>query len=332
MSRIPASEITPLEQYLDRRRLLAGLGAIGLGALATACADSGADPDAVDVGAADPTPRALPAGSTTDELGDALTPWDAVTGYNNFYEFSTNKQTVATMADRLVTRPWTLDVGGLVARPRTYDLDELTRRFGGEERIYRLRCVEGWSMVIPWQGFPLAALLAEAQPLGKAAYVRFETLFRPEQLPGQRSAFYSWPYIEGLRLDEAMHDLAILSTGLYGKDLLPQNGAPLRLVVPWKYGFKSIKSIVRIDLVDEPPTSLWMNAAPDEYGFYANVNPEVDHPRWSQANERRIGDVGRRRTRMLNGYAASSGYGAKASGRGKPVAELYTGMDLSRNF
>ncbi|HQZ72263.1 MAG: protein-methionine-sulfoxide reductase catalytic subunit MsrP [Anaerolineae bacterium] len=337
MSRIPSSEITPLQQYLDRRRLLAGLGAVGLGGLAAACGvsgsggGSGSDSDATGA-AAQPTPLELRAGSTTDEFGDALTPLEAVTGYNNFYEFSTNKESVAGMAGSLVTRPWTLDVGGLVAKPRTYDLDELTQRFGSEERIYRLRCVEGWSMVIPWQGFPLAALLAEAQPLGKATHVRLETVFRPEQLPGQRSAFYSWPYVEGLRLDEAMHDLAILSTGLYGKDLLPQNGAPLRLVVPWKYGFKSIKSIVRIDLVDEPPTSLWMNAAPGEYGFYANVNPEVDHPRWTQANERRIGDLGRRRTRMFNGYADATGYGRQASGRGKSVAELYAGMDLSRNF
>ena len=231
MSRIPSSEITPLQQYLDRRRLLAGLGAVGLGGLAAACGvsgsggGSGSDSDATGA-AAQPTPLELRAGSTTDEFGDALTPLEAVTGYNNFYEFSTNKESVAGMAGSLVTRPWTLDVGGLVAKPRTYDLDELTQRFGSEERIYRLRCVEGWSMVIPWQGFPLAALLAEVQPLGKATHVRMETVFRPEQLPGQRSAFYSWPYVEGLRLDEAMHDLAILSTGLYGKDLLPQNGAP----------------------------------------------------------------------------------------------------------
>jgi sulfoxide reductase catalytic subunit YedY len=331
MNRIPASEITPPELVLSRRRLLGGLGAAGLGVLAAGCGLPGAG-QGLGSGTAVPTPSDLRSGAGMDELGAPLTPWEAVTGYNNFYEFSTNKESVAMLAGSLVTRPWTLDVGGLVARPRTYDLDELTRRFGSEERIYRLRCVEGWSMVIPWQGFPLGALLAEAQPLGKAAYVRFQTVFRPEQLPGQGSAFYNWPYVEGLRLDEAMHDLAILATGLYGKDLLAQNGAPLRLVVPWKYGFKSIKSLVRIDLVEEPPTSLWMNAAPDEYGFYANVNPEVDHPRWSQANERRIGEVSRRRTLMFNGYAEATGYGRQAKGRGKPVAELYAGMDLARNF
>jgi sulfoxide reductase catalytic subunit YedY len=215
-----------------------------------------------------------------------------------------------------VTLPWQVEVGGLVNRPKTYDLDTL-RKFEQEERIYRLRCVEAWSMVIPWIGFPLGALLKEVEPLSSAKYVRFETLYDPEQMPGQRSGSYSWPYVEGLRLDEAMHDLTLVATGLYGKELLPQNGAPVRLVVPWKYGFKSIKSIVRIDLVEEMPVSLWMAAAPNEYGFYANVNPDVDHPRWSQATERRIGESGRRETLFMNGYA-------------EEVADLYQGMDLTR--
>jgi sulfoxide reductase catalytic subunit YedY len=210
-------------------------------------------------------------------------------------------------------------VGGLVARPGVYDMDDLRARFPAEERIYRLRCVEGWSMVIPWLGFPLSALLNEVEPTSDAQYVRFETLYDPDRMPGQRSPFFNWPYVEGLRLDEAMHDLTILSTGLYGEELLPQNGAPLRLVVPWKYGFKSIKSIVKIDLVAEMPESLWMAAAPHEYGFYANVNPKVAHPRWSQATERRIGEAGRQRTLMFNGYE-------------EQVAGMYEGMDLEENF
>jgi sulfoxide reductase catalytic subunit YedY len=195
-----------------------------------------------------------------------------------------------------------VEVGGLVNKPRTFDLDDLLR-FDQEERIYRLRCVEAWSMVIPWVGFPLSKLLDEVEPTSQARYVRFETLLDTEQMPGQKSPFYKWPYVEGLRMDEAMHDLTILSTGLYGQMLPPQNGAPIRLVVPWKYGFKSIKSIVRIDLVEEMPVSLWMAAAPNEYGFYANVNPAVNHPRWSQATERRIGEAGRRPTLFFNGYA-----------------------------
>ena len=204
-------------------------------------------------------------------------------------------------------------------KPKTYAIEDILAKFPREERIYRLRCVEAWSMVIPWLGFPLKDLLKEVEPTGDAKYVRFETLLDPEQMPGQRSGWYSWPYVEGLRLDEAMNDLTILSTGLYGKDLLPQNGAPIRLVVPWKYGFKSIKAIVKIDLVADQPTSLWMNAAPNEYGFYSNVNPEVSHPRWSQASERRIGETGRRKTLMFNGYEDE-------------VASLYTGMDLRANY
>jgi sulfoxide reductase catalytic subunit YedY len=258
---------------------------------------------------------ALKVGPGADELGDPLTSLEAITNYNNYYEFSLDKQAVAAKARDFITSPWEVEVGGLVHKPQTFDVDDLLARFSQEERIYRMRCVEGWSMVIPWQGFRLADLLKEVEPMSKAKYVRFETLYDPEQMPGQKSGWYTWPYAEGLRTDEAMHDLTLLATGLYGKSLLPQNGAPLRLAVPWKYGFKSIKSIVKIDLVEEMPVSLWMAAAPNEYGFYANVNPDVPHPRWSQASERRIGETKRRRTLPFNGYEDA-------------VAQLYEGMDL----
>ena len=240
-------------------------------------------------------------------------------GYNNYYEFTTDKEGVAALAKNFKTTPWTVAVGGLVNKPKTYAIEDLLKQFPQEERIYRLRCVEGWSMVIPWTGFPLAKLLKEVEPTAQAKYVRFETVMRPEEMPGQQSGWYTWPYVEGLRLDEAMNDLALLVTGVYGKPALPQNGAPLRLSVPWKYGFKSIKSIVKIDLVEEQPTSLWMNAAPNEYGFYANVNPDVPHPRWSQSTERRIGEFSRRKTLPFNGYA-------------EQVAHLYAGMDLRANY
>jgi sulfoxide reductase catalytic subunit YedY len=255
----------------------------------------------------------------TDELGDAFTPYESVTGYNNYYEFSTDKESVAKLARNFQPTPWTVTVGGMVTQPQTYAVEDLLKQFPSEERIYRLRCVEGWSMVIPWMGFSLGKLLAAAGPTSDARYVRFETVERPAEMPGQRDDYYRWPYVEGLRLDEAMHDLTLLATGLYGKSLPNQNGAPLRLVVPWKYGFKSIKSIVKIDLVAEPPQSLWMLAAPNEYGFYANVNPDVSHPRWSQSSERRIGERQRRQTLAFNGYA-------------EQVAQLYAGMDLRVNF
>jgi sulfoxide reductase catalytic subunit YedY len=251
--------------------------------------------------------------------GEPLTSFEDVTNFNNFYEFTTNKEGVARLAKDFKASPWTVAVGGMVSKPMTFGIEDLVKKFAQEERVYRMRCVEGWSMVIPWLGFPLAALLKEVEPLSGAKYVRFETVLDPMQMPGQRDKMYPWPYIEGLRLDEAMNDLTILSTGLYGKSLLPQNGAPLRLVVPWKYGFKSVKSIVKIDLVDKEPKSLWMTLSPDEYGFYANVNPEVSHPRWSQASERRIGETARRRTLPFNGYA-------------EQVAQLYTGMDLRKNY
>jgi sulfoxide reductase catalytic subunit YedY len=254
----------------------------------------------------------------TDELGEALTSYEAITNYNNFYEFTTDKGKVAEKAKGFQSSPWQVEVGGLVNNPRVFDLDDLVK-FTPEERIYRMRCVEGWSMVIPWLGFPLSKLLKEVDPKSEAKFVRFETLYDPERMHGQKSRHYVWPYVEGLRMDEAMQDLTILSTGLYGEALLPQNGAPVRLVVPWKYGFKSIKSIVKIELVEEMPISLWMAASPREYGFYANVNPDVDHPRWSQATERRIGETGRRKTLYLNGYADE-------------VAHLYEGMDPKTLF
>jgi sulfoxide reductase catalytic subunit YedY len=260
-----------------------------------------------------PTAGFPPLSASADELGQSLTTFEAITNYCNFYEFTTSKENVARVARDFRTSPWEVEVGGLVHKPRVFGLENLLK-FTQEERIYRLRCVEAWSMVIPWVGFPLAKLLNEVEPMSSAKYVRFETLYDPEQMPGLSSPFYVWPYVEGLSVDEAMHDLTILATGLYGKPLLPQNGAPVRLVVPWKYGFKSIKSIVKIDLVEEMPVSLWMSAAPNEYGFWANVNPDVPHPRWSQATERRIGESGRMQTLLFNGY-------------GEEVASLYGDLD-----
>ena len=306
---IPSSEITPEALYLNRRQFMKGGAALSAAALLAAC---GSPPPLVDE---DGTAVSVP---TLTPAPDTLTSEHDILNYVNFYEFTRDKEGVAELAQDLVTSPWEVAVGGLVRNPGAYNVDDLKRQFDQEERIYRLRCVEGWSMVIPWLGFPLHKLLAQVEPLPAARYVRFETLYDPAQMPGQRTDWYEWPYVEGLRLDEALHDLTILSTGLYGKDLSPQNGAPIRLVVPWKYGFKSIKSIVKIDLVAEQPVSLWMKASPREYGFYANVNPDVPHPRWSQATERRIGEVRRRKTYLFNGY--------------DEVAHLYEGMDLTENF
>jgi len=320
--KIPSSEITPEHVYLNRRSLMKGAG-LALGAAALAACRM---PEMEEVAGSGETESAeqpettLAEAGTTDELGDPLNTFDQITNYNNYYEFSTDKQAVARLAEGYPTSPWTVEVGGLVNNPGTYDVDDLRKMFDIEERIYRLRCVEAWSMVIPWMGFPISDLLAVVEPKSEAQYLRFETILDPEGMPGQRnSSFYEWPYVEGLRVDEAMNPLAILGTGLYGKDLLPQNGAPIRLVVPWKYGFKSIKSIVKIELVTEQPTSLWMAAAGHEYGFYANVNPMVNHPRWSQATERRIGERGRRETLMFNGYE-------------EQVAYLYEGLDLVVNY
>jgi methionine sulfoxide reductase catalytic subunit len=313
---LPSSEITPEATYRMRRRLML---AAGVALAGTALASCGVTQPTASSAAPTPNGPAPAAAGVTDELGDELTDYEAVTTYNNFYEFSTDKEGVAPIAGGMQLRPWTIEVGGLVGKPRTFAIEDILKDFPREERIYRLRCVEGWSMVIPWLGFPLGKLIAAVEPTSAAKYVKFTTLNDPEQFPGQRSPWYTWPYTEGLRLDEASNDLALLSTGLYGKDLLPQNGAPLRLVVPWKYGFKSIKSIVKIELVAEQPTSLWMAAAANEYGFYANVNPDVSHPRWSQATERRIGELTRRKTLPFNGYA-------------EQVASLYAGMDLRANY
>ena len=308
MVKINPSEITPEQVYLSRRRFMKGVGALAASSFILAACGVQAPtktPPTDEVAGATASPVVAgfpPLSASSDELGTSLTTYEAITNYCNFYEFTTRKEDVARQAQDFRTSPWTVEVGGLVHKPRTFDLDDLLR-FTQEERIYRLRCVEAWSMVIPWVGFPLARLLDEVEPMSKAEYVRFETLYDPKQMPGLESSFYTWPYVEGLRVDEAMHDLTILATGLYGKPLPAQNGAPVRLVVPWKYGFKSIKSIVKIDLVEEMPTSLWMAAAPREYGFYANVNPQVDHPRWSQATERRIGEGRRVQTMLFNGYA-----------------------------
>ena len=316
MIKINPSEITPEHIYLSRREFMKSMGFATASALVLA-ACGGKDPS----GALSETEEtgSFDVSATTDELGNELTPYESITNYNNYYEFSTDKEQVARLAKDFVTSPWTVEVGGLVNNPQTFDVDDLLKMFTQQERIYRLRCVEGWSMVIPWIGFPIADLLKKVEPASEAKFVRFETLYDPSQMPGQNSRWYDWPYVEGLRLDEAMNDLAILATGLYEKPLPPQDGAPIRLVVPWKYGFKSIKSIVKIDLVSEMPVSLWMEAAPHEYGFYANVNPEVDHPRWSQASERRIGGFGRIPTLKFNGYE-------------EEVAYLYEGMDLRVNY
>ena len=323
MTKIKSSEITPEHIYVSRRKFMTGIGALAASAAVLAACGPAAEGESSSAGSAAPASNGsegqpATASATTDELGDELTSFESVTNYNNYYEFTTDKEGVAGLVDGFETSPWQVEVGGLVNNPKTFDMDDL-RKFGQEERIYRLRCVEAWSMVIPWVGFPLAKLLKEVDPKSEAQYVRFETVYRPEQMPGQSSPWYEWPYIEGLRMDEAMNDLAILATGLYGKDMPTQNGAPVRLVTPWKYGFKNIKSIVKIDLVDKMPVSLWMAAAPNEYGFFANVNPEVSHPRWSQATERRIGEFGRRKTLPFNGYADQ-------------VAHLYDDMDLSVFF
>ena len=324
MSKIRSSEITPEHLSLSRRQFIAGAGAAAASAFLSAC---GIQAPPASPTAAASTPQAgtatsppLPqTGSTQDELGDKLTSHEIATGYNNYYEFSLDKEGVAEAAKGFRTSPWTVEVGGLVNKPKTFGIEEVLKKYPQEERIYRLRCVETWSMVIPWMGFPLGKLIQEVEPLSKAQYVRFETLLDPQQMPNQRGGYFKWPYAEGLRLDEAMHNLTILATGLYGKSLPPQNGAPLRLVVPWKYGFKSIKSIVKIELVEEMPVSLWMATAPEEYGFYGNVNPDVRHPRWSQANEQRLGETNARKTLLFNGYA-------------EQVVQLYQGMDLRKFY
>ena len=310
---ILSSEITPRTVYERRREFIRTAAAAALlpaaGGVHAARADQAAPRAAL---ATRPSPL------STDE---PRTSWEDVTGYNNFFEFGTGKSDPAANAHRLRTRPWTVSIEGAVAKPGVYDIDKLLGLAPLEERVYRMRCVEAWSMVIPWVGFPLSALLDRVEPLGSARYVAFETVVRPDEMPGQTGLFQvlPWPYVEGLRLDEARHPLTILSVGLYGETLPNQNGAPVRLVVPWKYGFKGIKSIVRLSLVEEQPVTTWERSAPHEYGFYANVNPEVSHPRWSQATERRIGDIRKRPTLMFNGYA-------------EQVASLYQGMDLRKQY
>ena len=320
MIKIDPSEVTPKHLYLSRRQFIGSTSALVAGALALAACKGNVPPGETVLPTRAGVETVIPTsvGAQTDELGDPLTSYQDITNYNNYYEFSTNKESVAKLSKDFPTSPWSIEVSGLVSNPKTYKIEEL-QKFEPEERIYRLRCVEAWSMVIPWIGFPLRKLLDEVQPTSDATHVQFTTIYAPEVMPGQNSSLLDWPYVEGLRLDEAMHDLTLMVTGLYGQPLPNQDGAPIRLVVPWKYGFKSIKAIVKIELVNYQPATTWMQAAPNEYGFYANVNPNVDHPRWSQATERRIGEVGRRKTLLFNGYESE-------------VASLYTGMDLNINF
>lgn len=322
--KIKASEITDKRDYLNRRQFIRGAALVGTAA-ATGLLYRKLNPPAVEkpkgetlVTPAKPNVSdGAGNGFTTNEK---LTPIEDITNYNNFYEFSTDKAGVAREAMGFVSRPWDVSVGGLVNKPTTFGLEELLK-FPLEERIYRLRCVERWSMVIPWIGFPLALLLSKVEPTSQAKYVAFQTLFDPKRMPNQSTGVLDWPYVEGLRLDEAMHPLTILATGLYGETLPPQDGAPIRLVVPWKYGYKSIKSIVKITLVAEEPPTTWNIQAPNEYGFYSNVNPNVSHPRWSQAQEHRIGEssFSARNTLLFNGYA-------------EQVAHLYAGMDLRKDY
>lgn len=314
-SDIKSSEITDEVIYLSRRKFLMNASITGA-AVATGLLFPGLPNHWGEARAGTKLNGVQKSRFSTNEK---MTPLKDITHYNNFYEFGTDKYSPARKAKSLVTRPWTVTVEGEVRHAKTYDIDELIKISPLEERIYRLRCVEGWSMVIPWVGFPLDALIKRVEPTSKAKYVEFITLHDPKQMPGQHGAVLDWPYVEGLRLDEAMNPLTILAVGLYGEILPNQNGAPIRLVVPWKYGFKSIKSIVRIRFVEKQPPTAWEKAAPDEYGFYSNVNPEVDHPRWSQARERRIGEFWKRKTLMFNGYADH-------------VAHLYKGMNLKTHF
>jgi sulfoxide reductase catalytic subunit YedY len=307
---IESSEITHKRLYMNRRQFISSAaftagGLIAPGLLSSSESRAGQQSPSKEGG--------------SSPAGEKVTSYESAANYNNFYEFSTDKEAVARLARNFKTRPWTVTVEGELKKPRVYDIDDLLKKFPTEERIYRLRCVEAWSMVIPWEGFPLKDLINSSEPTSHARFVEFITLHDEEQMPGQRRAVLEWPYIEGLRMDEAMHPLTLLASGMYGEPLPNQNGAPLRLVVPWKYGFKSIKSIVRIRLIRDMPLTSWMKADPKEYGFYANVNPNVDHPRWSQARERRIGEFRKRETLMFNGYA-------------EQVGHLYSGMDLRRFF
>ena len=311
---IRSSEITDKKVYLRRREFIQAAAMTTVGATAGMLGAT--------LARAQSWPRVKIAGPVQASgwgKGEKPNSYEDITSYNNFYEFGSEKEDPAANAHTLKTKPWTVKVDGLVAKPADYLLEDLIKPHALEDRVYRLRCVERWSMVIPWVGFPLASLLKRIQPQGSAKFVEFTTLLNPQQMPGQRRPVLSWPYVEGLRLDEAMHPLTILAVGVYGEYLPNQNGAPIRLVVPWKYGFKSSKSIVRIRLTDRQPMNAWQQSAPHEYGFYSNVNPERDHPRWSQERERRIGEFLMRPTLMFNGY-------------GDQVASLYTGLDLQKNY
>ncbi len=310
---IDPEDITPLSLYLSRRNFIRSTGLLAGSMTLAACMPQIATPE--DQAGIEPTPVE----GLTDELGDPANSLNEITHYNNYYEFTTDKEGVAPLAKDFQTSPWSVEVSGLVSKPGRYSVDDLVSKFKPEERIYRLRCVEAWSMVIPWVGFPVSRLLEEVAPTSDAKFVAFETIMRPEEMPGLSDYNYPWPYTEGLRLDEALNDLAIFATGLYGGKLPAQNGGGIRVVAPWKYGFKSIKAIIKIVLVSERPETLWNTIAPREYGFYSNVNPNVDHPRWSQATERRIGETGRRKTLMFNGYEDQ-------------VADLYKDMDLSVSY
>ena len=299
---IKQEPITPKQLYLTRRKFLESVGIFSAGAFLAACMGN---------------PQSSPS-TPIAPAGDMETRKDLALSYNNYYEFGTSKSSVAERAENFQMQPWQVEVGGLVKNPQTFSMEELLANFVQEERVYRMRCVEAWSMVLPWTGFPLAKLLEMAQPLPEAKFVAFQSVYRPEKMPGQSGLDFPWPYLEGLRLDEAQHPLTLLATGLYKEPLTPQNGGPIRLVVPWKYGFKSAKALVKITLQADQPVTFWNAIAPQEYGFYANVNPAVDHPRWSQSEERRIGEIGSRATLLFNGY--------------DEVAPLYEDMDLTVYF
>jgi sulfoxide reductase catalytic subunit YedY len=297
---IKSSEITSEDDYINRRKFLAAAGVATAGVLATGRLASALIPKVA-------------------RQDDKPNTWEEITTYNNYYEFGTDKDDPSNNATKFKTRPWTVKVDGLVKKPADYAFDDLVKPFKLQDRVCRFRCVEAWSMVIPWQGIPLADMIKRFEPLPSAKFVEFKTLMAPDQMPGEREAILPWPYVEGLRMDEAMNPLTLMVTGLYGKTLPNQNGAPLRLITPWKYGFKGIKAITHISFVDKQPRNTWQISNPNEYGFYANVNPEVDHPRWTQASERRIGQFRRQKTLMFNGYADQ-------------VASMYAGMDLRKNF
>ena len=321
---IPSSEITPEHVYINRREFIGKSAGIALGGAAGSALIGGGVGGGLVGGPGREVAETVPGGqrdwsSVRSEMGEELTPYEDVTSYNNFYEFGTQKDDPFKNAHTLQPRPWTIEVGGMCANPGVYGLEDFIKPGRMEDRIYRMRCVEAWSMVIPWYGFALKDVIDRAEPLGSARYVEFKTLHDPVQMPGQRFRVLDWPYVEGLRLDEARHPLTILVTGVYGRDLPNQNGAPIRLVIPWKYGFKGIKSIVSMTFTEQMPWNSWNRAAPNEYGFYANVNPAVNHPRWTQARERRLGEFRRRETLLFNGYVDQ-------------VAGLYAGMDLRVNY